>query len=120
MGGEDLTPAGVFPGASRPRVEWRLHCSGHARADSRSLVVLSGGARPEVGPSTLMLKSISGSGKNRFAMINNTTFETMEKARVRLGQTNVVVRCLEIRNDSVTIQVEGSAEKQQLFLKSAQ
>ncbi len=53
-------------------------------------------------------------------MINNTTFETMEKAKVRLGQTNVVVRCLEIRNDSVMIQVEGATEKQQLFLKSAQ
>ncbi len=50
---------------------------------------------PEAGPATLMLKGISGTGKNRFAMINNTTFETMEKAKVRLGQTNVVVRCLE-------------------------
>jgi hypothetical protein len=75
-------------------------------------------ARPTPEPTTLVLKGISGTGKDRFALINNTTFETMEKAKVRIGTTNVTVRCLEIRNDSVTIQVDGSPEKKQLFLKS--
>jgi hypothetical protein len=75
-------------------------------------------SRPTPEPTTLVLKGISGTGNNRFALINNTTFETMEKAKVRLGQTNVMVRCLEIHNDSVTIQMDGSAEKKQLFLKS--
>jgi hypothetical protein len=68
-------------------------------------------------PSTLELKSISGTDQHRFAMINNATFETMEHGKVRVGQTNVSVRCLEIRNDSVMIQIDGSNEKKQLFLR---
>jgi hypothetical protein len=67
-------------------------------------------------PNTLVLKSISGTGQHRFAMINNTTFEPMEKAKVRVGQTTLTVNCLEISKNSVTIQVNGSPEKQQLFL----
>ena len=63
-----------------------------------------------------MLKGISGTGQHRFALINNTTLEPMEKGRVRVGQTNVVVRCLEIRNNSVVIQVNGTKEKKELFL----
>jgi hypothetical protein len=72
---------------------------------------------PAPAPSTLMLKSISGTQQHRFAMINNTTFEAMERGKVRLGQTNVTVRCLEIHNDSVLIQIDGSDEKKQLFLR---
>jgi hypothetical protein len=68
-------------------------------------------------PSTLVLKGISGTAQDRFALINNATFETMEKGRVRIGDTNILIRCLEIRDDSVIIQIEGSNEKKQLFLK---
>jgi hypothetical protein len=68
-------------------------------------------------PSTLVLKGISGTPQDRFALINNATFEAMEKGRVRIGDTNVLIRCLEIRDDLVIIQIEGSNEKQQLFLK---
>jgi len=67
-------------------------------------------------PDTLTLKGISGSGQHRFALINNATLEPMEKGRVRVGQTNVVVRCLEIRNNSVVIQVNGASEKKELFI----
>jgi hypothetical protein len=67
-------------------------------------------------PTTLVLKSISGAATHRFALINSTTFETMEQERVRVGATNYVVRCLEIGNDSVTIQVNGSPEKKRLTL----
>jgi hypothetical protein len=68
-------------------------------------------------PDTLVLKGISGAGQHRFALINNTTFETMEREKVRVGQTNMAVRCLEISDKSVTIQIEGSGEKKQLFLR---
>ena len=74
---------------------------------------------PTAVPSTLQLKGISGTPEHRFALINNTTFESMEKGSVRVGQTNVSVRCLEINADSVVIQVTGSTEKQQLFLHAS-
>ena len=76
--------------------------------------------RPAPAPDTLELKSISGTAQHRFAMINNATFESMEHGKVRVGQTNVSVRCLEIRNDSVMIQIDGSNEKKQLFLRPSQ
>jgi hypothetical protein len=73
-------------------------------------------AAPTVVPDTLRLKGISGTEQHRFALINDTTFETAEQERVRVGRTNVTVRCLEIRADSVVIQVNGSNQTQQLFL----
>jgi DNA-directed RNA polymerase subunit N (RpoN/RPB10) len=69
-------------------------------------------------PERLVLKGISGTSQHRFALINDRTFETMEKGRVRLGHTNVTIRCLEIRNNSVVIQTSGSQEKQELFINN--
>lgn len=71
-------------------------------------------------PDTLVLKGISGSGQRRFALINNTTFEPMEKEKVRVGQKTVTVNCLEIGKDYVTIQVDGSPEKKRLLLHTPQ
>ena len=69
-------------------------------------------------PDTLELKGISGPALHRYVIINDATFRPLEKARVRLGQTNVAVRCLEIRDKSVLIQVNDSIEKQELFLRT--
>ncbi|MDB6109243.1 MAG: zinc-binding protein [Pedosphaera sp.] len=69
-------------------------------------------------PNTLTLKGISGTSQHRFALINDRTFEVMEKGRVRFGQTNVAIRCLEIRDNSVVIQAGGSNEKQELFISN--
>ena len=69
-------------------------------------------------PDTLMLKGISGSGQRRFALINDATLETMERARVRVGQTNVIVRCVEIRTNSVVIEISGAGEKKELFIST--
>ena len=71
-------------------------------------------AGPAAVPGTLQLKGISGPPQHRFAIINDGTFEPMEKAQVRVGQTNVSLRCLEIREDSVLIQVNGASQTQQL------
>ncbi|MDB6020836.1 MAG: hypothetical protein JWQ04_693 [Pedosphaera sp.] len=89
----------------------------HAAPAAAPGLVYGTAAVPTPVPDTLVLKGISGSGTHRFALINNTTFEAMEKAKVRVGQTTRTVNCLQIGKDSVTIQVDGSAEKQQLFLR---
>ncbi len=73
-------------------------------------------APPPPGPETLLLKGISGRVGHRFALINNATFEAQQRAKVRVGVTNVSVVCLEIREKSVVVQVNG--EKQELFLRA--
>jgi hypothetical protein len=67
-------------------------------------------------PATLKLKSISGVGKDRFVLINDATLEPQESGRVRVGKTNVMVRCLEIRDHSVVIQVNGAKDEKELFM----
>ena len=74
-------------------------------------------AVPAPAPDTLRLKGISGAGQHRFALINDATLETLERGKVRVGRTNVIVQCLEIRNNSVVIQVAGSNKKEELFLR---
>jgi hypothetical protein len=68
-------------------------------------------------PDTLTLIGISGAGNRRLALINDHAFAANESGRVRVGQTNVLIRCLEIRAGSVVIEVVGSQEKQELSFK---
>ncbi len=58
-------------------------------------------------PETLLLKGISGTPSRRFALINDATVMKNEEARVRVGSSNVVLRCLEIRSRSVLVQLRG-------------
>ncbi|MDB6065574.1 MAG: hypothetical protein JWR26_1782 [Pedosphaera sp.] len=74
-------------------------------------------AVPSHVPDVLMLKGISGVGQRRFALINDATFAPMERGKVRVGQTNVTIQCLEIRSRSVVIQLKGSNAQQELFLR---
>ena len=67
-------------------------------------------------PETLVLRGISGSGRRRFALINDRTLETGESAKVRLGSTNVLVECVEIRESSVFVRVAGRKERVELTL----
>ena len=69
---------------------------------------------PESGPATLVLNGITWSPTRPMAMINHRNFEVNDEVKVPLGKTNVLVRCLTIQQDSVTIQVVGTGEKQQL------
>jgi hypothetical protein len=70
------------------------------------------------GPLTLELKSISTIGKRKLVLINNQTLELSEKASVHLGATNVSVRCLEIREKSVLVEINGT-EQREIFLTGA-
>jgi len=70
-------------------------------------------------PAQLTLKGISGNDQRRFALVNDRTLEKNEQAQVRVGNSNLIVRCLEIRDASVILQLNGSAEKTELFLRPA-
>ncbi len=67
-------------------------------------------------PDTLVLRSLSGGGNQRLALVNNQTLAKGEEARVRVGQSNVLVRCLEIRDRSVVLRLGGRPEPVELFL----
>jgi len=68
-------------------------------------------------PETLALKGILWSKTRPLALINNHTFAANEEGNVRLGQSNVLIRCVAIHEDSVVVQVVGSGEPQTLRLK---
>jgi hypothetical protein len=70
----------------------------------------------QTGPDKLVLKSISGAGKRRLALINGATLGLNETAKVRVGTSNVVVKCLEIRDASVILHVAGTTNRTELSL----
>ena len=55
----------------------------------------------------IVLKSISGPADRRFALINNQTLGKGETGRIKAGHKTVTVKCLEIKEKSVVIQIEG-------------
>jgi len=69
-------------------------------------------------PDKLTLIGISGTGSRRLALINDRAFGANETGKVRVGKTNVVIHCVEIRDGAVIIEVDGSREKQELSLKA--
>ena len=69
-------------------------------------------------PDFLVLRGISWAEHRPLALINDRTFEVKEQGKVRIGKTNVMVRCLEIRTNSVVVQTQGSTDKQELFLQA--
>lgn len=67
-------------------------------------------------PDTLVLKGISGSGRRRFALVNHATFQEGEEARVRVGTSNILVRCLAVLDDRVRLQLPGQTNAVELRL----
>ncbi len=65
----------------------------------------------------LVLKGITGPPKRRFALINNQTLSAGEIASVRIANGQIKVHCLEIRDDSVIILIEGNPEQKELRLR---
>ena len=66
--------------------------------------------------SDLTLKKITGTKLRRQAIINNQTFSAGDTATVNVPTGRVRVRCLEIRDKSVIVTVDGQKEKQELKL----
>ena len=72
--------------------------------------------QPTAVPDTLLLRGISTTPNRRYALINDCTLTKNEKGRVRVGTSNVIVRCVDIRTRSAVIQIEGIASPKELFL----
>jgi hypothetical protein len=67
-------------------------------------------------PDTLMLKGISGTANRRFALINDCTLRESEVGRVRVGTSNLTVRCVAIKERSAVIEVVGRDASVELVL----
>jgi len=65
----------------------------------------------------IVLKGISGPPNARFALINNQTLGKGETGKVKAGQKTVTVKCLEIKEKSVVVQIEGIAQPREIGLK---
>jgi hypothetical protein len=73
------------------------------------VAALHSGASPRApAPNTLLLRGIFGKGKNRLALINDHSFAKLDEERVRVGSQMVLVRCLDILDQSVVIRVNSS------------
>src|SRR5262249_49332982 len=60
----------------------------------------------------LVLKGLSGGKNNRLAMINNQTFGVGDSATLTVGGTPMKVKCLEIRESSVLVSVNGGEPRE--------
>jgi hypothetical protein len=67
-------------------------------------------------PTTLLLKGISSAKNLPLALINNQSLAPGESARVRVGTTNVLVRCLAIGARSVRVLIVDSGKEVELHL----
>lgn len=79
---------------------------------------LFGGAATQPLPTytNLTVKSISGSPARRFALINSETLAAGESAWFKLGAQRVQVHCVEIREKSVLVRIEGDTRPRELLL----
>ena len=66
----------------------------------------------------LTLSKITGIKKKRQAVINNTTFAIGQTATVKSGTNQVKVSCVEIRERSAVVTINGQRQKQELQLSS--
>ena len=71
--------------------------------------------KPAPAPATIKLEGILW-GSRPVAIINGRSFLVNDLEKVPLGKTNVMIRCLEIREKSVRIQNLGSGTEQELSL----
>jgi len=71
---------------------------------------------PSPAPDKLVLKGISWIASRPLAIINNQSFAPGESGKVRVGITNVTIRCLAVQANSARIQILASGEELELSL----
>ncbi|MBI5385045.1 MAG: hypothetical protein HZA90_10205 [Verrucomicrobia bacterium] len=67
--------------------------------------------------SQLTLKGISIAKGRRLALINNVTFAAGETVELKVNAENLRVRCVEIRDRSVIVALDGSKDARELTLR---
>ena len=67
--------------------------------------------------SQIVLKGISWGKPHHLALLNNVTLAEGEKTALRLGGQTAMVRCLEIRTQSVLVTLEGTKEVREIQLR---
>ena len=70
--------------------------------------------------SDLTLKAITGTKGRRFALLNNQTFAAGDTAKVKLENREVKVHCVEVREKSVVVAVEGQQGQREISLAGTQ
>jgi hypothetical protein len=84
----------------------------------------SGSSDPSAHPTstpdsiTLVLGGLGGTPEKKLAIINNKTFEEGESQEVSSGSARLKIRCIEIKTDSVVVDIIGG-ERKELRLRSA-
>jgi thiol-disulfide isomerase/thioredoxin len=88
-------------------------------ADSRRELPRFGGAatQPPIRYTNLALKTISGTANRRFALLNDQTLTAGETLPVKLLDGKVNVRCVEIREQSVIVDVQGEKGPREIRLR---
>jgi hypothetical protein len=67
----------------------------------------------------LILRTILGTGNRRLALINNVTLAAGEEGRARVGTNLVRLKCVDMGDDWVVLEVEGATGHQVLRLGAA-
>lgn len=65
----------------------------------------------------LFLKAITGTTTHKLALINNQTFAAGEEGFVRVPNGQVRIQCVEIKENSVVVTVEGDPARKELKLR---
>lgn len=72
---------------------------------------------PVTALSSLVLKALSGSAGQRLALINNRTLEVGETAEVTAGGHKIKIQCVDIRESSVLVKLEGQGDPIEIHLR---
>jgi thioredoxin-related protein len=67
--------------------------------------------------SALELKGVSGPPNARLALINNQTVGAGETAKVKLGDSVVKVKCLEVHDDFAVVMIDGTNQRRELRMR---
>ena len=68
---------------------------------------------------SVVLKGISGGRNKRLALINNRTVGIGETVEIKFNNQLVRMRCIEIRDKSVLLGVDGSPDTKEIHLRSS-
>ena len=69
--------------------------------------------------SRLKLSGLAGTKSRRVALINHRAFVAGEELEIKIDDKTIKVRCLEVREDSAVIQIDGAETPKELFLQRA-